>query len=163
MPGELQNSLELLNQSIAELRRFILSAGVDHMEQRTVATALESLVERLRKATAVEIQLELDPQAGALEPRVGVQVLNVVREAVSNALRHAGARRIGIRLGAAGAGRALWRLEVSDDGTGFDPSTTNGSGRGLKNLAARAAELGGQSRVESAPGGGTRVTVEFPP
>ena len=161
----LKDSLEMLNQSIAELRQFILSAGVDHLEQRNVATALESLVERLRKTTAAEIQLHLDPQSAALEPRVGVQVLNVVREAVSNALRHAGARRIVISLGAANAdaGRAIWRLEVSDDGTGFDPSTTNGSGRGLKNLAARAAELGGQSRVESAPGGGTRVTVEFPP
>jgi len=88
----------------------------------------------------------------------------VVREAVSNALRHAGARRIDIRLEpltAQGGGRR-WKLEVVDDGRGFDQRQPNGNGQGLKNLAARANELAGRSAVESTPGGGTRVTVEFP-
>ena len=166
VPGELQNSLELLNQSIAELRRFILTSGVDNVAQSTVSGALETLVDRLRKTTTVEVQLRVAPEAATLEPRIGLQVLNVVREAVSNALRHAGARRIDIRLEPQppqGNGCRQWTLEVVDDGRGFDQQREqNGNGRGLKNLAARANELAGRSAVESTPGGGTRVTVEFP-
>ncbi len=163
-PGELQNSLEMLNQSIAELRRFILSSGVEAGTSSTVPGALESLVERLRKSTAVEIHLRVDGRAVTLEPRVGVELLNLVREAVSNALRHAVAQRISIRLEPQpepGPAR-WWILEVVDDGRGFDARKPNGHGRGLKNLAARAKELGGRSAFESIHGGGTRVTVVFP-
>ena len=162
---ELKNSLEMLNLSIAELRQFILSAGVDKLDQHTVAAALEGLVQRLRATTPVELELHAHPGCAALQPRAGVELLNIVREAVSNALRHGGPRRITIRLEPAAhaqTARAWWRLEVADDGAGFIPSSTNGNGHGLKNLAARSAELGGQSRIDSTPGGGTRVSVEFP-
>jgi signal transduction histidine kinase len=165
VPGELQSGLELLNQSIAELRQFILSAGVDSLPQGNLTGALESLVERVRKTTAAQVELCVPPEAACLEPRLAVQVLNIAREAASNALRHASARRIVIRLEpvtGGSEGRRRWTLEVSDDGQGFDPQTAGGGGRGLKNLAARAAALDGRSTVESRPGGGTRVTVEFP-
>ena len=93
-------------------------------------------------------------------------MLNVVREAVSNALRHAQARQIDVRLERVCSDRKEapehWRLDVADDGCGFDMTRVNGHGRGLKNLAARASELGGRSAIQSAPGSGTRVTVEFP-
>jgi len=130
-----------------------------------VAGALETLVERLRKTTsAAEWHLHVDPRAATLAPRLGLQVLNVVQEAASNAMRHAEARRIDIRLewvpGQTGA--AHWRLEVSDDGHGFDPAQARNRGHGLRNFEARAEELGGHSRVESKPGGGTHIILEFP-
>ena len=162
---ELKNSLGMLNLSIAELRQFILSAGVDKLDQHTVAAALEGLVGRLRATTLVELQLHAHPDCAALEPSAGVELLHIVREAVSNALRHAAPHRVTIRLEPVArpqSVRAWWRLEVADDGAGFAPEQANGSGRGLKNFTARAAELGGQSRIDSTPGGGTRVTVEFP-
>jgi two-component system, NarL family, sensor histidine kinase DegS len=126
---------------------------------------LERLVDRLRKSTPIDIQLHLDGQAAALDPRAGVQVLNIVRETVSNALRHAEARRIDVRLeredSMANDGVVRWVLSISDDGVGFDPKQVNGHGCGLKNLTSRTAELGGRSEIVSEPAKGTRVVVEF--
>jgi len=50
---------------------------------------------------------------------------------------------------------------VTDDGIGFDPSQDSGSGRGLRNLAARAREIGGQLEITSSLGKGTRTTIVF--
>jgi len=164
--SELNDSLSMLDQSIEELRRFILTAGVDHLPQHTVTSALEGLVERLRKTTSIDLQLHVDKQAASLTPRTGVEVLHIVREAVSNALRHADARHIEVTLerinGESNGRQDQWRLTVVDDGHGFDVEHVNGHGRGLKNLASRAAELGGRSETQSNPGMGTRVIVEFP-
>ncbi len=162
---ELNDSLAMLDHSIAELRQFILTAGVDNLQHHTVASALEGLVERLRKTTPIDIQLHVDEEAGALAPGTGVQVLNIVREAVSNAMRHADARHIEVRLERCGlvAGKTdqHWVVSINDDGRGFDRKLVNGHGRGLKNLMARAAELGGRSEIASNLGCGTRVKVEF--
>jgi nitrate/nitrite-specific signal transduction histidine kinase len=91
--------------------------------------------------------------------------LNIVREAVSNALRHASARHIDVRLAKTpavpGETTTSWTVSIDDDGRGFDRKQVNGHGRGLKNLMARAAELGGRSEITSRPGEGTRVVVEF--
>lgn len=163
--AELNDSLALLDQSIAELRQFILTAGVGSLQQHTVASALEALVERLRKTTQIDLQLQLDEQTATLDPRAGVQVLNIVREAVSNAMRHAEARHIKVRLERTGSfnGEApfRWVVSVTDDGRGFDRTSVNGHGSGLTNLMARATELGGRSDIASKPGEGTRVVVEF--
>ena len=119
---------------------------------------------RSRRTTETEFDLRLDAATDTLSPRAGVQLINIVREGISNALRHAKATRITISLeripqteGQAGR----WNLQVTDDGGGFDVKRGNGHGNGLRNLASRAAELGGKCYIQSAPGTGTRVTVEF--
>jgi signal transduction histidine kinase len=163
---ELNDSLSMLDQSIEELRQFILTSGVESLQHHTAASALEALVERLRKNTELDLQLHLDDHAATLDPRAGVQVLNIVREGVSNAFRHAGAKRVEIRLGrlrSQGNDLAVrWFVSITDDGRGFDRDRVNGHGRGLKNLAVRAIELGGRSEIDSTPGKGTQIVVEFP-
>ena len=52
-------------------------------------------------------------------------------------------------------------LAVTDDGIGFDHTQHSGSGRGLRNLAARAREIGGQFEIVSSAGKGTRIAVVF--
>jgi signal transduction histidine kinase len=171
---ELRESLGFLDHSIAELRQFILSAGVESLDHQTTASALEGLVARLRGSTDMDVKLEVHPAAKRLEPSVGVQVLHVVREAVSNAMRHSGARVVDIRLqpieatarevvaGGPTQRNGWWRLTVADDGKGFDRYRVDTLGHGLENVAARAKELGGQSDVDSAPGKGAKIVVEFP-
>jgi signal transduction histidine kinase len=162
---ELTDSLSLLDQSIAELRQFILNAGVNHPHGLTVTGALEGLIERLRKTTETDFELRVDDRAAELPAQTGVQLLNLVREATSNALRHSGAKliRIGFERMAGAPGQPdRWRLHITDNGAGFDVRAVNGQGRGLKNLASRAAELGGRCDLDSAPGRGTRVEIEFP-
>ena len=87
-------------------------------------------------------------------------LLRIVREAVSNALRHGHARSVTVRL----HGPAPLHLEVADDGTGFDPADLRHlSGRfGLVSMRERAEALGGTFAVSGRPAGGTAVEVRLP-
>ncbi len=96
-------------------------------------------------------------------------LLRVALELVANAVKHARARRIALRLAAGAEGV---ELEVADDGAGFDARATleraerrteRGGGLGLVALRERVRELGGALRFESEPGRGTRALVALPP
>ena len=81
----------------------------------------------------------------------------LVCEAVTNALKHAAANRIDVRLAALPGGL---RVEIADDGRGFEPSGVAGSG--LRGLADRVEALGGQLEIISRPAGGTRLIAVLP-
>jgi len=86
-----------------------------------------------------------------------VHALQIAREAVSNALRHGAANRIGVSLQTR---HGLAEFEVTDDGRGFDAGAS-APGMGLANFVARARELGAELAVTSEPGRGTRVQLIF--
>lgn len=96
-------------------------------------------------------------------PRLGeeteVAVYRVAQEAIVNAVRHAHARAVTLTVGAADG---LLRLEVRDDGRGFDRGKLRSAALGLVAMEERATALGGRLRVDSAPGTGTRVSLECP-
>jgi PAS domain S-box-containing protein len=85
----------------------------------------------------------------------------VVQEALTNVVRHSGAKEAMVRLW---AGENSLCVQVEDLGVGFDPEKALASGRssGLSGLRERAALLGGQLRIESTLGSGTHLTAEFP-
>jgi len=89
----------------------------------------------------------------------------ILKEALTNVLRHAQATSVAVLVTAS---RGRLRIEVTDDGIGLDGSTRNGSpstngGHGLENIRRRAAALGGTARIESpARGRGTSIVVEVP-
>jgi signal transduction histidine kinase len=87
-----------------------------------------------------------------------VVLLRVCQEALANARKHAAAQTVAVRLG---YDPDAVRLEVSDDGTGFDPDQVSG-GYGLRGMYARVSEAGGTLAVASVPGAGTRVSAEVP-
>ena len=80
------------------------------------------------------------------------------KEALHNVVKHARASQVRLRLEWR---PALMRLEISDNGCGFDPESRF-AGAGLSNMRHRAKALRAQLRIESAPGNGTRITLEAP-
>jgi len=86
--------------------------------------------------------------------------VQLVREALSNVSRHADAATCRISLHRQDAD-AVW-LEVDDDGRGFEVAVAEGTGRGLGNLRARAARLGGRAEITSVPGEATTVRIAIP-
>jgi signal transduction histidine kinase len=88
-------------------------------------------------------------------PAVGVHAVAVVREAVSNAVRHAGAATLTVTVEA----RDDLRIDVLDDGVGIDPGVARS---GLRNLAERARECGGELVVQPGSAGGTRLSWRVP-
>jgi PAS domain S-box-containing protein len=104
--------------------------------------------------------LDIDAAAeDALIPEQAFELLQIAREAISNANRHAKARRGQLSLQIRDEAVCF---EVTDDGIGFNPAAPKKRGLGLHHMDARARKLGGQARVVSAPKHGTRVVVEIP-
>lgn len=155
-----------LDQSIAELRR--LNRDVrDHLAQlEPAAVHRQPFVEALDAVLAAQacpdtVRLVHDLEAAAtaaIPPQQAADVANILREALSNSVRHSGAHTITVH---ARKGEGCVLLAVHDDGAGFDSDARSG-GHGLQNMRARAEHLGGSLEVVSVPGKGTRVLVTLP-
>jgi signal transduction histidine kinase len=149
---------ELAQDALDELRSLIFELRPPDLEQDGLCGALRKHVEVLRRVQPSPIELELDDGI-VREPERDREILRVAQEAIANALRHAGASRLTVRL-RDGDGRVL--LEVEDDGAGFDPTASELRARhlGLTSMEERARRIGGELELRSAPGAGTLVRLE---
>ncbi len=152
----------LSQEALEELRYLILELRPPELERDGLATTLRKHVEVLRRVqgSAPELDLELDgePPADVARDR---ELLRIAQEALQNAIRHAGATRIALRLD---AGNGLIVLEVADDGSGFDPTAPAVRSRrlGLSSMEERARRISGELSISSEPGAGTTVRLEAP-
>ena len=151
---------ELAREALEELRSLILELRPPELERDGLCGALRKHVDALRRLhrVRIDVDVDVDDAVGGRGRRDG-EVLRVAQEALQNALRHAGAQRVGVHLGR-GDGRLV--LEVSDDGVGFDPADPGLRSRrlGLTSMEERARRLGGRLEIRSAPGAGTTVRLE---
>lgn len=155
---------EKLEQAITRLNNDVIR-DVRHYIEGDVSTALTSHqlgieLERLAReitADSFECLLRLDSTAlHRLTPEEATQILLIVREAMSNSVRHSRARTSALALETTSEGL---RLRIEDDGVGFDPSAQERRGQGLLNMAARAQKIGARLHILSRPGYGTRIYV----
>jgi signal transduction histidine kinase len=152
---------ELAQDAISELRSLVFQLRPVAIETEGLAEALRKHVDVLRRVHATTLELELSGMP-RLRPGVDEEVFRIAQEALHNALRHARAGRIAVRLEENGGGLAL---SVSDDGVGFDPGAPALRARrlGLTSMEERAREIGGRFSIASAPGAGTSVRLEMDP
>jgi two-component system, NarL family, sensor kinase len=153
-------ALDLARKGLDEARRSVLDLRAAPLEGRTLPVALATLAEEADTGNGPAILFEMGPAQPPLPPAVEVGLYRIAQEALQNALRHAGASRVILRLEAP-PGRV--RLTVQDDGRGFDTSGESSADRfGLVGMRERARLLGGGFQIESSPGAGTRITADIP-
>ena len=159
--GRVDAAIDSLQASIRELRNFIYGLRPESLDGADVPAGIVALAEQFRHNTLVDVELEVDPNAGRdIRREDGAELLQLVREALSNAARHAHARRLVVTFRREPNGTML---VVADDGVGFDASAPMVAGHdGLGNMRARAEAIGGTIRIESASGKGTRIIVTLP-
>lgn len=156
----LQKVLADLNAVIREVRSFILGLESDLLKGQEFKAALKSLVLTLGEPHSSRFILQIDSSSsGSLSPKQATSLLHVAREAISNSVRHANAQRTILSLQ---KHNDLIRFEVQDDGEGFNSDSTEHHGYGLRNMAARAQELGAGFSVISKIGEGTRIVLDLP-
>ena len=158
--ARLARSISDLNGVIRDVRSFIVGLEPETMKGHEFRAALQSLVATVSQTQAAKFSLDIDAQAAeALDARQSMHLIQIAREAMSNSLRHAQAQRTVVSLK---RHNGCVRLDVQDNGVGFEQGARATRGHGLRNITARANELGAGSEVFSAPGQGTRVVVEIP-
>lgn len=117
----------------------------------------------LASETLAEFGIAAEIQRPATVPPVGVDVdfrrhvLMIVKEAITNVIKHADAGRVTVRI--VTSERRL-TIEIIDDGQGLPPEPRQGSG--LANIRQRATDLGGTCLIDAAPEGGTRISLDLP-
>jgi signal transduction histidine kinase len=153
---ELKRVSDLARGAMEELRAVVFELRPASLEAEGLATVLRKHVEVLRRVTGQEIDLKVC-EVPRLSPECATQVLRIAQEALQNALRHADATHIEVRL----RGQVL---SVTDDGVGFDPSgpEVRGQRLGLTSMEERATEVGATLTVRSERGVGTTVRLENP-
>ncbi|MFI9844963.1 GAF domain-containing protein [Nonomuraea sp. NPDC051941] len=152
--AELERVQRLAGEALSELRAVIVELRPAELDRHGLAETLRKhvrLLDRLHPSLVTFECVELPP----VDPAVEVAVLRVAQEALHNALRHAEAASVSVRLGYAD-GRLV--LIVRDDGNGFEQAESRGLG--LVSMRDRAESVGGAMTVESAHGRGTTVRVE---
>jgi PAS domain S-box-containing protein len=155
---DLKEELEALGRATSGLRGAIYDLRYE--KERPFVKSVESLVELNRQLTperTTALMIE-DGFPEELPEEVSVELLRVLREALTNARRHSGARNVEVRLRA--ESEALVAA-VIDDGRGFHSASTR-TGVGLVGMGERVEGLGGKIEVSSRPGEGTKVTVKVP-
>ena len=148
-----------LRESINDVRELLM-----HFRTRTntqdFETALQETIQKFRHQTNLATHLSVEGDGLPLPADVQVQVLHIVQEALSNARKHARARRVDLSV----RKDPYWCIEIADDGVGFDANATDRSSThvGLKIMRERAQRIGAQVSLQSDPGKGTRVLLQLP-
>jgi signal transduction histidine kinase len=152
----LDGAVDGIDTAIRELRNYIFRLRPHDAAAMGLTRGLAELAREYEVNALVRPSLEVEPGLDARVPdRMVPDLLQIAREALSNAAKHAGATRVTVR--AFTEGLSLW-MEVADDGAGFVHEGPQ-VGRGLDNIAERARTLGGRFDVDTSPGAGTVVRV----
>lgn len=154
---QLRAVMDALNKTIDDIRRYIHDLSEDEGE---LIETLGELANEFRASSNLEVEYRIEGQPPKLPAEVRTNLLQMVREALTNARRHSGADHVDVLL--RGDPDAL-RLIVADNGRGLPPSGAfRPGGRGIPNLYARARLLDGRVRLSGRPGEGTVVEIEVP-
>lgn len=156
---------EQLASVIADVRNLTFDLSPPALNEIGLGAALDQLANQIVSSHGVVAQAEEDPSPKPLGSSERAILFRAARELMLNVVKHAKARHMNVVVRRRG-GRVL--VEVSDDGVGFEPSVLKGDlpdGRktfGLRSVHERLSTLGGDMKIESVPGKGTKVTLSAP-
>lgn len=152
------------SNNLAETRAMIAALTPAGLREASISEALGRIARDFAAASDMDIEVETHGEVARLPMRVEAGLLRIAQGAVSNAVQHSQATRVRVTLTYEPDGV---RLDVVDNGVGFDVAAQAGKPAGLGHLGldamrSRAAELGGALEIEAAPGGPTALSVAVP-
>jgi signal transduction histidine kinase len=157
---------DLLESSLAEIKTSLGTFRPPEFARRNLLSVIEGLIIQHEEFTGCRVELDAQGDIPPVGLPVKIALYRLLQEALSNAYRHGHVPSVRVRLSA--AGRRV-RLEVIDQGPGFTPpplvgpqATERAEHIGLRGMRERMALVGGSFDIQSAPGAGTRISVEAP-
>ncbi|MBI4592940.1 MAG: GAF domain-containing sensor histidine kinase, partial [Candidatus Rokubacteria bacterium] len=157
---KLEAAIESLNTVIRDVRNYVVGLQPEELQGRGLSRSLADLTRGLALNALLHAELDVEPGIDrTLTPEQTGQLFHICREALTNVVKHARASRVALSVERRN-GNLL--LAVEDDGVGFEPDQHESPGQGMRNMGERARRLGGSLSIQSAPGRGTRISVEVP-
>ncbi len=158
--AQIERLRELAREALDELRALILGLRPPELERDGLEGALRKEVEMIGAVHGTNVELQIEPGFSIETGDREAALLRIAHEALHNAVRHARAGHVTVRVSGAGGGLVV---EVTDDGIGFDPDRPDlrSMHLGLTSMEERARELRGRLRIHSKPGTGTTVRIEL--
>ncbi|NET50423.1 MAG: sensor histidine kinase, partial [Merismopedia sp. SIO2A8] len=153
----LQEAKRLGSTALQDVRQSVATLRTDPLNGKTLEEAIATLTEEFYRATRlhpdVQIQLQTEPSMD-----IATTLYRIVQEALTNIAKHAEANTVAIQLYADGS---TLELTITDDGHGFDRSSSKRSGFGLQGMQERVLALSGELQIQSEPGQGCIIRVSL--
>ncbi len=154
----LEQAVADLDDTVRHIRTTIFELQRRQLPGASLRQELLDVIDEVAEPAQLPRQVSFEGPIDLTVPRsMGDDIAAVVREAVSNVVRHAGAQHVTVRVAVTGTSL---QIDVDDDGCG--PTTGGDAGLGLENLRARAERRGGTARLEAGNGGGASFTWLVP-
>jgi signal transduction histidine kinase/ligand-binding sensor domain-containing protein len=152
------------SEAIADVRSISHALRPTALEQVGLTKAIEWMVEQNAEASTSKFSTELENIDGLLSPEMEINLYRILQEALNNVIKHAQASGVIVQIKREPAQIAV---SIFDNGRGFETEHPEHNGEkqsrfGLTGMAQRAKVIGGKLQIQSAPGTGTRLTVEVP-
>ncbi len=162
--GGMEGTASLLDRIIDRVRDLSLDLRPPLLDERGLIPALRGYLEAQSRRAGVAIEVDAPPDIGRFPPELEIAGFRVIQESVTNALRHAAAARIAVRVARTEDGI---EVAVRDDGRGFDLDAAmvraaEGRHLGLLGIRERVEMLGGRAEIRSSPGRGTEIRATLP-
>jgi signal transduction histidine kinase len=152
-----EDLLRSIDSGLAEARTAVVALQARFEHAITLAELVERQVEEFSDRFGIRVECHVG-DVPPVPPRVSLEMLRVLQEALNNVRKHANARRVAVTVEEQ---RGAIKLSVRDDGAGFDPATAS-SGFGRQSMYERAQSIGARLAISSAAGRGTTITLRVP-
>jgi len=149
----------LTMQTLDDLRRLSMDLRPAALDSLGLLPTLRWYIDECARGADLSITFYSPDDLERLPTEIEVALYRIAQEALTNAIRHSGARTIDVLLER--QPRAMW-LTIADDGRGFDPAAAGQNGLGLIGIRERVGALNGTLTLETGPGAGTRLAVQIP-
>lgn len=157
---KIEDTKDLTRQLIADIKSLSVSLGSDLLTQSGLIKAIETEVGRLNKTGEFTADIKSPAHRITIALDKEIIIFRMVQEVLNNIVKHSGARQVHINLNM--TDDRLF-LSIEDDGVGFRPEDkVQASGAGIRNLKSRAILINANLIINSAPGNGTRITIDLP-
>lgn len=158
--NKIRETLGVVDRTIEGLRRMIARLSPLVLQELGLIAAIRKAAKDLAKSTGIKVRVAASEEVGRLNAETEAAIYRVVQEALHNVAKHAQARNVNIHMARE---HDRVRLLVEDDGVGMERrSSSRGKSFGLAGIKERVGMLGGEVRVTSSKGKGTRIEVTVP-
>jgi two-component system sensor histidine kinase UhpB len=156
LAAELAETGAVAGQAMEELLTLARQLRPTTLDDLGLKAALATLSEEVGRRSGIDTDFDGDGDFSPVSDEIQLVTYRVAQEALSNAVQHAHAERVRVRLQRTGDGL---ELRISDDGSGFDAVNTNG-GLGIAGMRERALLVGGKIEIDSGPNIGTQIRLK---